>query len=622
MFTKTVGALTSVIVFVASVWLLTPTSAAGATEFDCTKDIQIIGVPGSGDNPQRDGQLGSTVYSAVTELTATQGKAGRQVGWKAVNYAAEHVSVILTDNQRYFNGLDEGVRMTLSMLTDYALTTDCLTQRLVLVGYSQGAMVLHRVLRALQDPGFATIAKRIDGVVLIADGDKVAHDRVQNFGTAPANTHGIGVDFNFASGTLTSKLGTMWGTRVKHVCNKNDVVCGLYLLAPPIVAATGGIDVHNGYAGGEAVKKAVNSIKFNYPPDTPGLSPGALVQGVVGTTITSRLHATAGRNCKVSWALRTGSRLPEGLTLSPDGLVSGTASATWDKPVNVRMTAICPGRKSATADAKVGVLVTVPPDAPTAHTYGRQSQISLAGINTPNGLAVDSSGNLYVSDQFNRRVVRKSADGRTQTDVIIGLRNPVGLTVDQSQNVYVADSSTGKIMRYQSSSGAVDELPHPPLPPRDVATDGTGSVYALSDNAVMKLGSGQTQWELIRFDDLGEREGYAALLGLAVSHEGDIYVSNNAKGRVLVKSAGSTGQSVLPFPTLTTAEGLAIDSVGNLFVVDNGTNRVFRVDKGEAGATAVPFKNLQSPTAIAVGPSGDLYINSRSSNQVFKLSAK
>jgi sugar lactone lactonase YvrE len=99
-------------------------------------------------------------------------------------------------------------------------------------------------------------------------------------------------------------------------------------------------------------------------------------------------------------------------------------------------------------------------------------------LNVPTGLALDSSGRLYVSDNFNNRVLRYDAPTTITTSnpsvaatAVLGqagsfttttvnnggvssqsLRSPVGLAFDTSGNLYVADSSNSRVLRFDAAA--------------------------------------------------------------------------------------------------------------------------------------------------------------------------
>ena len=83
-----------------------------------------------------------------------------------------------------------------------------------------------------------------------------------------------------------------------------------------------------------------------------------------------------------------------------------------------------------------------------------------ASLNTPYGVSVDVSGNLYIADQSNRRIRKVSPSGIITTVAGNGsegfsgdggaatsasLSGPTGVFVDVSGNLYIADSDNHRI---------------------------------------------------------------------------------------------------------------------------------------------------------------------------------
>lgn len=75
------------------------------------------------------------------------------------------------------------------------------------------------------------------------------------------------------------------------------------------------------------------------------------------------------------------------------------------------------------------------------------------------GLAVDSSGQAYVSDLLTHRVIRVAADG-TSSVVAAELDSPVGLALDAAGNLYISErgrirvlDAEGRIRTYTRSQG-------------------------------------------------------------------------------------------------------------------------------------------------------------------------
>jgi streptogramin lyase len=90
--------------------------------------------------------------------------------------------------------------------------------------------------------------------------------------------------------------------------------------------------------------------------------------------------------------------------------------------------------------------------------YGDGNGIS-AKFNSPSGIAIDVSGNVYVADQFNNRIRKIDPQGNVSTlsGSIQGFADgsgasakfsfPSDLVIDANGNVYVADPNNNKIRK-------------------------------------------------------------------------------------------------------------------------------------------------------------------------------
>jgi hypothetical protein len=169
-----------------------------------------------------------------------------QVQVVSVHYPANAINPKVILNGEYFKGIGTGVTWALNFLSSQAAA--CPGQEIVLAGYSQGAMVMHRVLDALEDPGGnAAILSRVRVTILVGDGDQVPNDNVTRFGTAPLNAQGVGYQFRLVSGTQTEKFLTS-GPPVLGVCNNLDPVCDFR--RDDFTNWDAHIDVHLNYSGG------------------------------------------------------------------------------------------------------------------------------------------------------------------------------------------------------------------------------------------------------------------------------------------------------------------------------------------------------------------------------------
>ena len=249
----------------------------------------------------------------------------------------------------------------------------------------------------------------------------------------------------------------------------------------------------------------------------------------------------------------------------------------------------------------------------------------------PQGLAVDSSGNVYVAEAYGARVRKYSPSGSGSTVAGSGtqgyggdggsataaqLYTPAGVAVDSAGNVYVADFSNNRVRRV-SAAGAITT----------VAGSG-GSGYSgdggPAANARLNLPS-----------------------AVAVDAAGNLFIADTGNNRIrMVTPAGviSTvaGNGLPGFSgdggAATLAQvgnplGIAVDAAGNLYISD-GSTRIRKVYSSGfiltiAGGAAPGYSGdgglatlgqLSAPSALAIDSAGNLYVADTANNAVRRLS--
>ena len=158
--------------------------SAGTAGADPTcPDVHWIGVAGSGERTGADlttyNGMGRVVDESLHDLSSQLQRDGRTMTAEAVDYPA----VPVPDQDGgvgewlgFMGSVDAGTK---ALGEQYAtFVSQCPTSKVVLAGYSQGAMVVHRNLQAL------AASPNVAAVLLIADGDRRPDDPTLNFGTA------------------------------------------------------------------------------------------------------------------------------------------------------------------------------------------------------------------------------------------------------------------------------------------------------------------------------------------------------------------------------------------------------------------------------------------------------
>ena len=205
---------------------------------------------------------------------------------------------------------------------------------------------------------------------------------------------------------------------------------------------------------------------------------------------------------------------------------------------------------------------------------------------SPHGVAVDSSGNVYVVDTSNHRIQKFTSSGQFITkwgsfgDDDGQFNNPYDLAVDSSGNVYVADTYSHRVQKFTEngaflakwgSAGYGDgQLNYP----QGIAVDSSGSVY-VSDYAtshrVQKFSDNGTF--LIKWGSEGSGDGqFFDPRGLAVDRSDNVYVVDWGNGRI--QKFSDNGTFLSKWGQFNGPYGVAVNSIGNVYVVENGNNQV------------------------------------------------
>lgn len=195
---------------------------------------------------------------------------------------------------------------------------------------------------------------------------------------------------------------------------------------------------------------------------------------------------------------------------------------------------------------------------------GNGSSFTDAFVNGPNGIAVDASGNLYVTT--NQNTIEEFAPDGTDLGVFAstGLNNALGLAFDQAGNLYAANFAGNTVEKF-SPVGADLGVFARVIRPTGIAFDAAGNLYVANFGNTIE-----------RFAPNGAPRGSFATTGLnnpeglAFDSLGKLYAANNGANTIEVYSPegldlGPLAQSA----GLSGPVGLAIDSADNLYVVNS-----------------------------------------------------
>lgn len=250
----------------------------------------------------------------------------------------------------------------------------------------------------------------------------------------------------------------------------------------------------------------------------------------------------------------------------------------------------------------------------TGAGYGSLLTLPVTGLNAPAGLAIDGAGDLYVASYGNDLVIRLPWLGNQwgeQSRVGTGLYGPSSIATDSLGNVYVAETLAQRVIRIPWSGSkflAETGLGSYVREPVGVAVATNENVLFSSpySNAVA-----QVQWT-------GSGYGGQIYLSnlntsfpsqLAMDGNNNLFLLDSAKNQVVMLPwlGASYGSQITVANGFNAPQGLAIDSQGALYVADTGNNRVVKIDLSSAGALSFPSTYVGS--ASSGGAQSALVVN-------------
>jgi sugar lactone lactonase YvrE len=246
-----------------------------------------------------------------------------------------------------------------------------------------------------------------------------------------------------------------------------------------------------------------------------------------------------------------------------------------------------------------------------------------SGFTTPEGVAVDRAGNVFVADTGASKVWELVGGAGTPVAVGTGLNKPTSVSVDLAGNLFIADTGNQRVVEVplvngQLSTAAQLLVASNLLAPIVIANGPLGSLYVASSGVLSRYEARGLLPPALAYTVSAVK--IALPSSIAVDNSGNVFVGDASAGLVAEFTAAQTlyTTDTTAYPQinvitgLTNPTGLATDTAGNLYVVDNGTALVVRVPNTNgtlSSAGAFSVGTFGSPYGIAVDSAGNLIVS-------------
>ncbi len=266
--------------------------------------------------------------------------------------------------------------------------------------------------------------------------------------------------------------------------------------------------------------------------------------------------------------------------------------------------------------------------------HPNSGSVTAGSLANPVSAAVDRQGNLFVADWANNRVLEYAAPitSTSQALRVFGqpdfssntaglaaaatLFHPAGVALDDSGNLYVADSGNNRVLVYLAplSSG---------MPASQVLGQGGSFTTGLANNNGLSAGSLSLPYALA-LDPAGRLYVSDATNNRVLEYDAPLS-PNPSASRVFGQADFTTAAPGLGASGLYRPAGVALDLRGNLYVADNGNHRLleyhtpllsqaadqvfgqFDFNSGAPNGPTLSSLSLFNPYGLAVDRIGDLY---------------
>ena len=271
-----------------------------------------------------------------------------------------------------------------------------------------------------------------------------------------------------------------------------------------------------------------------------------------------------------------------------------------------------------------------------------ESGISQPGdFSFPQNLAIDETGNVYVTDLGNKRVQKftnegtflvawgssGSGSGQFHSPAgIVEFNGTVFVVDNQLQRIQTFDLEGNFITKWGDEGSAQGQF----LLPNGIAAGVNGTIYVV-DTGNQRIQKFTPEGQFIsEFGESGTEDGkFVSPIGITVDNEENVYVTDPGKNKifkydsegVFIQSYGPNfaGFAIMP-------QGIVTDSSGNIYVTETSRDRILKISQegmtlSTWGSMGIANGQFKMPTDIALDNNGYIFVVDSNGHRIQKFSS-
>lgn len=207
-------------------------------------------------------------------------------------------------------------------------------------------------------------------------------------------------------------------------------------------------------------------------------------------------------------------------------------------------------------------------------------EVVLSNTTSPNRIAVDKYGYIYVSSQVLNRITKYDSSGvyvsqfgsyGSGNEQFVSIND---IAIGNTDYIYVADYGNFKVKKFTLTGVFVDDLNHLEVyqnalnQPTGLHVDKIGNVYIVGNGCAVQKYDGMFNY--IR--SFGSCGIYNLPNDVTVNTKGEVYVTDYGAYEQAVHKFDSSGNLMKSFGDINAPSTISVDKTDNIYVVDNGVN--------------------------------------------------